>query len=217
MGFALEYFKRSHWKAWEKRAASDKPAIILQKLYERRTSPSGVFSCKIHWEHLAMIDNVGLMGLFKGAAVVIVQRSDILGQAISWSIAEQTNSWISTQEPVRSPVYSREAIDRHIRQIIEQEKSWRLLLLQLDIVPLVVNYEEFCHSPKTWVRRIAQIVEVRLPSQLKLKASPLQIQRTSEAERWRNVYLESMPFTAAKNIQRPKEEKGLVREESREE
>jgi LPS sulfotransferase NodH len=191
LGFPLEYFKTSHWEAWGKRAGTADALGVLNSLYASRTSPSGVFSCKLQWDHVRFVVDAGLSDLFQDATVVLILRQDILAQAISLAIARQTGSWISEQVPLRAAVYSRSEIESAIAAIIEREGKWRAFLASIDVVPKVVSYEAFCEDPDFWTAEIAKSVGVELDPRGKPLKSSTEIQRSAESEQWRMSYLKA--------------------------
>jgi LPS sulfotransferase NodH len=191
LGFPLEYFKTSHWDAWAKRSGTTDVSGVLNSLYTYRTSPSGVFSCKLQWDHVRFVVDAGLSDLFQNATVVLILRQDILGQAISLAIARQTGSWISEQVPLRAAVYSRSEIESAIGSIIEREGKWRAFLASIDVVPKVVCYEAFYEDPEFWTAEIAKSVGVELDPGTKALRSSTEVQRTSDSEQWRLSYLKA--------------------------
>lgn len=90
-GFPLEYGNAANLAEWKRRLKIEDFGQVMSEIQRRRTSPNGVFGIKIHYKHIKLLggfDNLGK--LFPGATYILLSRKDVMGQAISLSIAKQT-------------------------------------------------------------------------------------------------------------------------------
>jgi trehalose 2-sulfotransferase len=163
VGAPLEYFNPLH-----RRALSDRwgcgPDLdsYLEALHLRRSTPTGIFGSKIHWEQLAQVraeatgtpdDRFthampsGLLDrLLPKPRFVRILRLDIDRQAVSLWRATNSNVWsvavADTAEAHDPTPYSFDGIDRCRRIIENGELCWDRLIRQRGAEALVITYEE---------------------------------------------------------------------------
>ena len=76
-----------------------------------------LFGLKASWDQMAMLARWNIPAMFTGLKVVHITRRDPLAQAISYSIAEQTDQWTSHQQANgQEPIFSAGALDRIMRE-----------------------------------------------------------------------------------------------------
>lgn len=62
------------------------------------SSEKGIFGVKASWEQLYFLAKIGVLtNCFSGAKFIYIRRQDILSQAASFLVAEQTKQWTSYQ------------------------------------------------------------------------------------------------------------------------
>jgi LPS sulfotransferase NodH len=88
-------------------------------------------------------------------------RDDLLGQAISLSIARQTNSYGSWTTRHTAPVYDANHINYCLDFIALGEARWRKFFAINNIFPLVITYEKLVEAPQATVDDIAKLVGIR--------------------------------------------------------
>ena len=158
----------------------------------RTRSRRGTFLTKVAAEHLALLLQSGILdGLLPQSHFIVIERSDKLSQAISLSIAEQTQQWawyLPAALPASELRYSARRIAELIDVITEQElATWRFFGLN-GIVPLAIKYEWLIQNPQAAVDRITAHVglprAVIDPSRIELRK-----QATALNDLWRQCFL----------------------------
>lgn len=157
-GFPLEYFQNDNLKEWMRRFETADVRETLSRLINIRTSQNGVFGLKLHYSHLANIGGYNqLETLFPNAHYILITRQDLLGQAVSYSIASQTNSWISSQNTSQTePEYCYNDIRSRLLRITHDNSKWRYLLNTSNKQFLEITYESIIKSPKDALETIRQ-------------------------------------------------------------
>lgn len=193
-GCPLEYFHARHWEEWCNRCRRSNPGYVVGVLLRRRTSPNGIFGCKMHWNQFGFFLKLGLETRFHDAKFIYLTREDVLGQAISHAIAMQTGQWTSFHKARRKhPVYSHRAVARSLRLVLDQRRMWETFFAHAGIVPLRVTYEELTKDRKAVTGRILEYLGVKeVPSDEVIGADPIAVQRTAINEEWRNRFLSSV-------------------------
>jgi len=166
-GFPLEYANPHNLGEWKRRLNVRDTFDALRRIEERRTSPNGVFSIKIHHAHVKRFGGFrGLADLFPGAYYVLLSRKNLLRQAISSSIAAQTGVWIDGQEPNgNTPHYSFRHIDVRLREVIRDTASWRYVLAANGVKYIEIDFDFAKQNIPAAIERIADFMGVELDPQ----------------------------------------------------
>jgi trehalose 2-sulfotransferase len=178
-GAPLEYFNTVHRRLLTERWGSgDGLAGYVRDLYARRTTPTGLFAAKVHWDQLAALraealglpaaepeyalDGGFLERLFPGARFVRIIRLDVDRQAVSLWFALHTGTWSLAAGDIplgRDEVpYDYEGIDRCRHWIESAEVHWDRFLRHNRIEPLVVVYEELVAAYEPTLERVLREV-----------------------------------------------------------
>ena len=132
----------------------------LRYLYAHRTSPNGVFSVKIHWDHFAELSQRGLRleDLPQPISWIHISRGDLLAQAVSLARANRTNQWNTRRVPNhrRAPSleYDDAAVLSAYRVLAEAAAQWPRFFEQAGITPISVVYEDLDAEYEPTVRRV---------------------------------------------------------------
>jgi LPS sulfotransferase NodH len=117
--------------------------------------PGQLWGVKAGAAQLAMLARTGMIPNLLHPYIIFVRRRDIIGQAISFLIAEQTQQWTTLdRESKKDVVYDADRILLHMRGI---SNSYAMLEQVLTILRLPVHtvvYEEFLDRPNDIVSRI---------------------------------------------------------------
>jgi trehalose 2-sulfotransferase len=165
LGCPLEYFFAGMRPGIAERWAAPDLDGYVRALYRYRTDAGGTLGVKLFWPDLlglcaeswpdraeryrinletapaadaervyADVARI-VTELFPNPSVVLLWRRDVLRQAVSDVVAQQTGRWRevpgSTGQPVGEPVYDREAIDRRLGQVVYEQARWRDFLARL--------------------------------------------------------------------------------------
>lgn len=163
-GFPLEYLQANNQKKWREILGTASTNETLSGIMRRRTSPTGVFGIKLHFEHLSTIGGIQhIPEIFPNPYFVLISRSNVLQQAISYAIAEQTGVWIEGQTPVKKkPVYQFDKIDYIFRKILHQNASWRYSLLANQFNFIEIDFDFAKHHIRQEIVRIAEFLNIEI-------------------------------------------------------
>ena len=190
-GCPLEYFHKRHWDAWCQRCRKTNPNLVLSVILRRRTSPNGIFGCKMHWAQFRFFVKLGLEKRFHGAKFVYLTRDDVLGQAISHALAVQTGQWTSLHASTKKqPVYSFEAVNRSLSLILEERRMWEAFFARAGIAPLRLTYESLVGNKRDAIARLLKYLAIDYTvTDEGLESIPLAVQRTDINDEWRQRFL----------------------------
>lgn len=152
---AREYFNIPSVKKFvEERGLSTFGEFCGRLAVER--GASGLFSSKVGLSQIMLLCDKGMVGkVFLHPCFIHVKRNDLLGQAISFSIADQTKSWTWNQRPKREPIFDRADIDRKITGISTANARFEEFFAINGIVPYRITYEDFIDAPQAEIDGIA--------------------------------------------------------------
>ncbi len=187
-GFPLEYTQPANLAEWRRRLAGCDD--VLTEIQRRRTSPNGVFGIKIHYSHISGYGGFQqVMRRFPNAYYVFLFRRDVLKQAVSLSIAQQTGVWIDGQEPIATTAqYEFERINKCMRRVLLENAGWRYLFAAHGCRHMEVEFEEARNDIGGTVVRMGSFLGItvdagRLPTDPVTKKQGLDINK-SWAERF---------------------------------
>jgi LPS sulfotransferase NodH len=165
-------------------------ALLCEVAAAEGRTDNGVLSFKILPEHFDTIQAaLRLSEWFPEPRWVRIKRRDLLAQAISLAIADQTQSWDSRFKPKRAPVFSVDAIQRALRIVVNDEARWDVFFARNGFNPLTVAYEDLESDPQAIIQAIAELLDVDQKLSVDLESVPLSRQRTETNEEWRVLYL----------------------------
>ena len=106
MGAPFEYF--NHFNLMLQMVSRLKVNSIqnyVNRLFELRTSPNGVFGIKLFPEHFQFMHLARIVWLFPNLQFICLEREDVLAQAISYAKAMQTSQWTNLDLSQGDPYY----------------------------------------------------------------------------------------------------------------
>lgn len=163
-GFPLEYANPVNVARWQKQLEIEHFSQLIEELKRRRTSPNGVFSIKLHYAHLEQFGGFkAFCDVFPDAYYVILTRKDVLRQAVSLSIANQTGVWIAGQEPIEeNPQYSFDEIDGFLRHLVSTSSSWKYSLASSGCKTVEMFFEDVRAEPAIAISKIARFMNINI-------------------------------------------------------
>jgi len=137
-------------------------AGYLDWLMENIRREGTQFGMKASYDQVTMLLRSGAIPrYFNKVRWIFVQRRDILSQANSFSIAEQTLQWHSFQTSNGSePVYDFADIKRRVESIANSYAAIHSLLGLCGIEPCYIAYEEFLSDPLVETKKVATFLGV---------------------------------------------------------
>lgn len=132
-------------------------AGYLDWLRQNIHRPGTQFGIKASHEQVLMLFHSGAIPrYFANVRWIFVQRMDILSQAVSLSIAQQTRQWHSFEENNGAdPVYDFKKIENHAFEISEAYAASQALISLYGITPYYLTYEQFLADPQQETRKLA--------------------------------------------------------------
>lgn len=196
MGVPHEYFNlKRHGSSMIKRYTGKVGELPIDKYFDliiqHRTTPNGVFSIKAHINQaLPYLRNGFIGGYFGPMKNVLIRRKDVLGQAISLVIADQTGKWTSHEEQAKEPVYSYEQIEKAVRVSTHYDGLWDHFFQLNKIEPCLVYYETLLERPQEEIQRVIDFVGVDAKVEVKLQDAGLKREATNVNREWRERFEE---------------------------
>ncbi|HWA90604.1 MAG TPA: Stf0 family sulfotransferase [Rhizomicrobium sp.] len=120
-----------------------------------------VFAAKLqYWQYERLLDNPTGAVFLNNARFLYLYREDLLGQAISFRLAEATGKWgvdgVATTTAKRArDLLDIEALDRAVAMIRGEEKGWRRFFARESIRPRILSYESMRDDPLAAARSLA--------------------------------------------------------------
>lgn len=155
----------SDLRAFRNRFKSSTPAEYVASLTSRRTSRSGVFGLKSHFNDFEkFVDQYpALLEVLSPVTYIYISRRDRVAQAVSMVRALQTKQWVSQQQGTEKAQlrYDRELIAKSMKAIDVLEAGWLRWFEANDIPPFHVTYEDLLADPEATVRSIVELLEVQ--------------------------------------------------------
>ncbi len=139
-------------------------ADYVKAALDAGTTENDVFAMRVMWGTMEEVVR-GLQGVyptlggkeldllrqaFGRVRFVYLRREDVVGQAISWLRAEQTNLWQSTDPHVKAgePRYDFDELDKLVHTINEHNIAWKNWFEKLGIKPYAITYEQLGVHPE---------------------------------------------------------------------
>ncbi|MDH4042537.1 MAG: Stf0 family sulfotransferase [Gammaproteobacteria bacterium] len=124
--------------------------------------PGAVLGMKASYGQAMMLMRCGAIPrFFKDVRWVVIQREDLLSQAVSFVIANQTKQWHSFDagEPA-DPVYDYEDIKRRLLGLAQSNIAINTFCTVFGLQPYRINYREFSRDPVAGARKLAAYLGV---------------------------------------------------------
>lgn len=185
MGFPSEYFNQGvHVQEWFQRFSINSVRELVPILKRFRTSPNGVFGFKAHMDQFQFLrQQVLVQEAFPELKFILIQRRDLLQQAISLSKAQQTNAWSSLRTPDKQAAFDIKHIESCMDNIQSQVSGWKKLFAFFDVDYIDVWYEDLCEKPQ---KTITQCLEFLGEDEVEIDPGKVDVsvQRDSETQAW---------------------------------
>lgn len=183
MGVPTEYFNARHMSYLKERLGASDLAGYITALRRIRTSPNGIFGIKTHFNQLKPLLPAVLEQLHTPVYVHIT-RADTIAQAISLTIAQQTDAWSSEAVSSHEPRYDEAAIARNKAAIEAENDAWEQFFEQQGITPITMDYDDLVADPHGQIQPICAALGVDNDHTFDLAQSPKKKQANDVNKEW---------------------------------
>jgi LPS sulfotransferase NodH len=188
LGYPLEYFNGPGRRALGLPDFPDAPELQIAAILRLGATPNGVYAVKLFASQFAAFSRrLRWMDLLPNLHFVYLTRDDLLGQAISWARALQTEQYRSTQPAKRPAVYDADLIRSRLTAIVRERAQWEAFFARTGIEPLRIVYERFLEDRSSYVDRVASLVDIENLAVDHQKVD-LVIQRDTVTEEWKQRF-----------------------------
>ncbi len=188
LGYPLEYFNGPGRRALGLPDFPDAPELQIEAIFRLGATPNGVYAVKLFANQFAAFSRrLRWTDLLPNLHFVYLVRDDLLGQAISWARALQTEQYRSTQPANQLAVYDADLIRSRLTAIVLERAQWETFFARTGIDPLRIVYERFLEDPASHVDRVANMMDVEHPVVDQRKVD-LVIQRDAITEEWKQRF-----------------------------
>lgn len=129
-------------------------------------SRNGGFVCKMGWHQMLYLKKVGLYDkYFSDAKIILLERKDVLKQAVSYYKALHTNQWTSNQQATQKEVlFNGEKIRDLIVSISNHYSIFKAFIAIYDVESMHLFYEDFCKNKQHLLVEIVNFIGAELKS-----------------------------------------------------
>jgi len=150
-----------------------------------RTSPNGVFGLKAHiTQCLKYFNNGFIKSYFGDIKFIFMLRRNTIAQAISLTIAGQTEKWTSHGTEKKQATYDFDKINRSFGLTSYQNALWERVFKANKITPHVIFYEDLLEAPTEQIQMIADFIGVDTKISIDLASAGLNKQATAQNREW---------------------------------
>jgi LPS sulfotransferase NodH len=157
----LEYLQKYNFTKWQQRAHAE--SDVLGYIKSVRTSGNGCFGLKVHHNHLGKLLRLESEGILSYKCILL-ERRDLLAQAVSYARAAQTDSWISEMDAARAATYDAVLIQEKLDRIARGVAAWRQFTYGLGLPTLQLSFEDVLDQPEEILTTIARFLGVDMPA-----------------------------------------------------
>lgn len=160
-GVPLEYLNGGNFAGWKARFGDKRLPHLIEDFLRHRTSENGRFGFKAHWSQFRKYLSTGKIdAILPLTHVVLIYRSNLLGQAISFAKAAQTGQWISGAPAQGEAVYNYAEVAKAAGNIRRQYSLWSTYLNTSHEGPIMrIDYADLIADQEGRLRAIARFLE----------------------------------------------------------
>ncbi|MXP47944.1 hypothetical protein GRI43_11165 [Altererythrobacter luteolus] len=190
-GVPLEYFNVQNLDYWRQRFSFSSINELLDHIERVRTSSNGIFAIKSHYFQLRNFGSISDLRLrYEDCRFIRIVRRDMLAQAISRTVAQQTGVWIAGQARSGEPHYDFKQIVDNLQTLSRQHEQWSLALAATGTPFLEVAHEDLIADPTAQVLRISEFCSVDPQSILMPSTPPIEAQENPRKSEWTERFVD---------------------------
>jgi LPS sulfotransferase NodH len=189
LGRPREYFNGPARRVLDDLAYPDDVEAQIERVLTDGATANGVYALKLFPDQFRQASaRVRVVERLPNLSFVRLRRRDILGQAISWSRALQTEQYRSTQTVKGAATYDARLIIQRIVEIARFEAAWDIYFARLSANPLRLEYETVVSDPAAAAQALAAQLQLNEPISVNAARIDLRIQRDDETSVWRERF-----------------------------
>jgi LPS sulfotransferase NodH len=185
-----EFFNAPYVAKWsEKNGITSLPEFCLD-LVKKTSGENGVFGVKLGSHQLFFLVRLGIIpSVFSDPRFIFIRRRDLLGQAISATIAFQTRKFRDVHSGNGAAArYDFDAIATQIKAIAASNASFLQFFAMKGIQHHEIVYEDFAQSPDEAIAAACEWLSLPRPSTL-LDEVEIRIQRNEMNREFRERFI----------------------------
>lgn len=160
----------------------------------RQRQKNNFFISKVGYQQLFMLSKYGqIPNIINNPKFIWIRRRDVISQAVSLVIADQTKKWTSYHSPTEeiTPVYKMDSILLSVSNIIQANTMFETYLRMFNAEYLEIIYEDFCSQTLDHMREICSFVQqdFKMPNLKKIKTK---VQRNSINKEFKEKFLSDL-------------------------
>lgn len=190
LGRPHEYFggpamRRIGWPDYPLDLAGQVAAVLRDGCTANGVFGAKLFAAQFERHGRKLFDKLG------DPMLIFLEREDVLGQAISFTRAAQTDVYFAGDLQEEVPGFDAALIRDYLEQILRWNASWQLYFARSGIVPLRLSYEQMTADPQRTIDRISAALAVPGPVKIEPELLSTTIQRDETSKEWRERFLEA--------------------------
>jgi len=190
LGRPREYFNAAARRMYDHPDYPDERGRQIEHVLTTGATANGIYGIKVFPGHFDLVaETLAWPRLLPDLRFLLLQRHDLLGQAISSLRESQTGQWRSTMPVQGTPSYDGDRIHECLRGIVRDYARWELFFARNGIEPTRVAYETLVDDPQACVDDIAAVFGLRGRTPIDMGQVTLQIQRDALTAEWRARFL----------------------------
>ena len=185
LGKPNEYFSKRPNRALFAGSKAEGVADLLR----RCSSANCVYGFKIFSYQFDLTERIGWASSLRGLRFVSLEREDLLGQAISFVRARQTESFGAFIPEAAPPHYDGRAIRRELHRLAVAQARWKAYFARNGLRPVRLSYEAVVADPQAAANAIAGCLELPASAAVNMSEVRHRQQRDDLSCEWRERFL----------------------------
>ena len=213
LGIPMEYFNITQRKGFSQRINIPEAfhnehdlAKYVQEIVSLRTTKNGVFGTSIHmYQWMTLFETIPgnlrkqarvdwlirvLQNAFPNPYFIFLYRNDLLMQAISMTIARQTDAWSSSLDELNEPKYSYTQIKNSLDRVVHAVGLCKYVQSSIHAPQCTFVYEDLEQNYDQIIRQVVSMLDIPVENTKGLSTQTIKKQRTSRNELWKERFLQ---------------------------